>query len=110
MAAYNLIGWVYLVIDLAIIFLVAWALVVAATRPAGDYALAQKKKGFWVGILVAALLIAANGYFYFIPLPFAWLFSMASIFASIYFLGPECQRMGPRRRRGGGSTETRGGW
>ena len=110
MTTYNFIAGVTLVIELAIIAVVAWALIVAATRPSRDFALAQQKKGFWVGILTAALLVSGDGLFYFIPLPFNWLLSMASIFAAIYFLGPECQRMGPRRRRGGGRDTARGGW
>ena len=110
MNAYDVIGWVYLAIELAILALAVWALIAAATRPAGDFALAQKSKGFWVGVLGASVLIAANGVFYTVALPFSWLLSMASIFAAIYFLGPERQRMGPRRRRGGGPTSTRGGW
>ena len=117
MFVYSLWGWIYLIIDLAIMGLVLWALISAATRPAQEYLYAQKKKGFWVGILIASLLVTGNGWLYSFPLPFSGLFSLAAIFAAVYFLGPENQRMGPRRRgggygggSGGGNNGPRGGW
>ena len=118
MSVNLLSGWIYFVIDVAVMGLVLWALISAATRPAQDFAYAQKKKGFWVGILVAALLVTGNGWLYYIPLPFSGMFSLAAIFAAVYFLGPENQRMGPRRRGGGSgggssggrSSGPRGGW
>ncbi len=115
MLVMSLAGWIYFFIDLAIMALVIWALISAATRPAQDFLYAQKKKGFWVGVLVASLLVTGNGWLYYISLPFSGLFSLAAIFAAVYFLGPENQRMGPRRRGGGGygggrSSGPRGGW
>lgn len=117
MFVYALSGWIYFIIDLAIMGVTLWALISATTRPAQDFVHARQKKGFWIGILVASLLVTGNGWLYYFPLPFSGLLSFAAIFAAVYFLGPENQRMGPRRRGGGGSggygggnKGPRGGW
>lgn len=70
----------------------------AIIRPAQDFMYARQKKGFWIGILLASLLVTGNGWLYRFPLPFSGLLSLAAIFAAVYFLGPENQRMGPRRQ------------
>ena len=115
MFVYSLWEWIYFIIDVAIMGLVLWALVSAIIRPAQDFMYARQKKGFWIGILLASLLVTGNGWLYRFPLPFSGLLSLAAIFAAVYFLGPENQRMGPRRRGGGGygggrNTGPRGGW
>ena len=114
MFVYSLWGWIYFIIDVAIMGLVLWALVSAITRPTQDFMYARQKKGFWIGILLASLLVTGNGWLYRFPLPFSGLLSLAAIFAAVYFLGPENQRMGPRRRGGGGyggrNSGPRGGW
>jgi hypothetical protein len=46
----------------------------------------------------------------FMYLPFRGLLSMLAIIAVVYYLGPERQRMGPRRPGGERRRSNRGGW
>lgn len=103
--SYLILG---VIIPGAIALVVAWALWECLRRPASLYALAKLSKGWWTGILVVSLLAVAGQ---FIPgwfLTAGWLLRMAAVFAAVYFIGPECQRMGNPGR--GPRKPNRGGW
>ncbi|MCF2706046.1 DUF2516 family protein [Arcanobacterium haemolyticum] len=99
-----------LVVGLAMIGLLAWALFEAIRRPSSMFALARLPKNTWIIILVVGLLVVGNGTFWWFPFPFMSILRFAGLIAAVYFLGPECQRMGPRRGRGDRPRRTRGGW
>lgn len=97
------------VLPLAVTAFVVWSIVEAARRPSSQYALARLKKNAWIAILIGALFIVGNGYFWSFFVPFRTLLYIAALFAALYFLGPECHRMGPPNRRGR-SQRNSGGW
>jgi len=66
-----------------------------------------------MGALGAGALVMVWPYIMPVVLPFSSWLRLAAVIASVFYLGPEQQRMGSRgtwrrRRRGGGSG--RGGW
>ena len=77
------------VLPLAAIAFVGWALFEAARRPSSRYALARLSKQAWIGILIGALIVVGNGYFWSFLIPFSGLLNLAALFAALYFLGPE---------------------
>lgn len=96
------------IVPLALLVFVGWALFECLRRNSEQYTLARLSKNWWIGILLLALLVQGNRFVWWVPLPSSWLLSLAALFAAVYFLGPECQRMGPRGRRQ--SRGQRGGW
>lgn len=92
--------------------LVLFALIACLLRPSGDFGLARRPKGFWMGALGAGALVMVWPYIMPVVLPFSSWLRLAAVIASVFYLGPEQQRMGSRgtwrRRRRGGSG--RGGW
>ena len=98
--------------------LVLFALIACLLRPSGDFGLARRPKGFWMGALGAGALVMVWPYIMPVVLPFSSGLRLAAVIASVFYLGPEQQRMGSRgtwrrRRRGGGSGRGgsgRGGW
>jgi len=109
------LGWsLYVLINWAIALFVAslavWALVDCLGRPAGDFTFARRSKDFWTVVLVLAVVLSLSFIVPFMYLPFRGLLSMLAIIAVVYYLGPERQRMGPRRPGGERRRSNRGGW
>ena len=96
------------IVPLALLLFVGWAFFECLRRNSEQYTLARLSKNWWIGILLLALVVQGNRFVWWVPLPSSWLLSLAALFAAVYFLGPECQRMGPRGRRQ--SRGQRGGW
>lgn len=96
------------ILPLAILAFVGWAVWEAARRPSAQFALASLKKGPWLAILIASVIVVGNGYVWSLYIPFRGILSLAALFAALYFLGPECRKMGPPSR--GGRKEQKGSW
>lgn len=88
------------------------ALLSALIRPEGDFAAARMNKRFWMIALGAGLAVYLWPYIMPIYLPFSGILHWVSIFAMVYYLGPESQRMGAlfRRRGRGGASSKGSGW
>lgn len=71
-----------------------WALITCLRRPAHNFTYARRNKQFWSGILAAATAILAFGALTYFRLPMQGLLTFASVYAVVYYLGPEEQRMG----------------
>ena len=100
---------VYLALYLVIFVLSAWALLDAATSPASAFTSAGKRtKGFWLAVTAAATAVA------FIALPplrvGGFLVFGAAIAAGVYLADVRPAVKPYRRRRGGGTPPSRGGW
>nr|WP_240611492.1 DUF2516 family protein [Actinobaculum sp. 313] len=87
-----------------------WALVDCLGRSAGDFTFARRSKDFWTVVLVLAVVLSLSFVVPFIYLPFRGFLSLLAIIAVVYYLGPERQRMGPRRPGGERPRSNRGGW
>ncbi|MDY5151737.1 DUF2516 family protein [Actinotignum urinale] len=96
---YNISWWTMMTVNVLICLFMLWAFVACFTRPESDFRYARKSKQFWVSVLVVALVIMVMTIVLPFRLPFQGILTFASAFAALFYLGPEQQWMGPRRRR-----------
>ncbi|MDO4887609.1 MAG: DUF2516 family protein [Actinomycetaceae bacterium] len=111
---YTFVGYVRFVIWVLFVLLLACALLACVLRPDDDFARARLSKRRWLVILGAGLIVMVWNNIVGLWLPFLWLpfetlLRLGAIIAAIYFLGPEMQRMGPRRG-GRSGRKTSGQW
>ncbi|MDE1537287.1 MULTISPECIES: DUF2516 family protein [Actinomycetaceae] len=102
----DICNGIFFVIQLAILAFMVWALVACLRRPDADFRYARKDKKFWSGVLLGCALVTGIVLFTPIRLPFQPFLMLGAAYGALYYLGPEEQRMGPRRSsrgRGKGS-------
>lgn len=98
------------IVPLALLLFVGWAFIEALRRSGDQFVLARLSKPAWIMILVASLLVVGNGYAWSFFLPFRSILYLVALFAALFFLGPECHRMGPPRRGNRRNKNNQGGW
>ena len=67
--------------------LVLFALIACLLRPSGDFGLARRPKGFWMGALGAGALVMVWPYIMPVVLPFSSWLRLAAVIASGFYLG-----------------------
>lgn len=81
---------------------ILWALVSCLRQPEQRYTYVRKPKNFWSGVLAVSLGVVVIQYWVGWRLPFGGLLTCFALFAAVYYLGPERQRMGVDGRRSRG--------
>lgn len=91
---------------------VAWALLSCLRQSSHKFTFARRTKEFWTPVLVLALLVVVIQYLVGWRLPMGGLLTCVSLYAALYYLGPERQRMGIGRagEDWGRRDSWRGGW